>query len=136
MANKYKGEIGFEAGGEQFVLRFSANAIVNIEDAFDKSISKIGESMRDPDMVRMADMRRMFCIGLMDHYAETGHPMEEERAKQIFSQIRPVDATTLVTRAFNAAFGAGDEGGQEAPAPNPPPPAGEAAAESGTGTIS
>lgn len=134
MANKYKGEVSFKAGDEEYVLRFSANAIVNMEDKFDMPIKQVGEIMGDADKLRMSTVRTIFCAGLVDHYAETRPEIDEARAMLIFARLSPVEATALVVKTFNAAWGV-EEGGQAAPAANPPPPAGEAASN-GTGAAS
>jgi hypothetical protein len=120
LANKYKGEVSFEAGEETFILRFGANAVVGIEEAFAKTIRQIGEQMMEPGALSMADVKKMFCIGLADHYAETRPEIDEQKAKFIFARLGPIEATQVVVKAMNAAF---DAGGQAAPAANPPPPA-------------
>lgn len=118
MANKYKGEIEFEAGDDKYILRFGANAIVGLEDRFQKSIRQLGEQMAQEGALTMADIRKMFCIGLVDHYAETRPDIDEQQATFIFARLGPVEATQLVVRAINAAFS--DAGGQAAAEANPP----------------
>lgn len=131
MANKYKGEISFEAGGEPFILRFSANAVVTMEEVFDKTIAQLGQDMMsNPEKLRMADIKKMFCIGLIDHYAESNAGVDQARAEVIFSRLGPVEATQVVIKAFTAAFEA-PAGGQAAPVANPPQ---AMPAPTGTGT--
>lgn len=125
MANKYKGEVEFKAGDETYVLRFSANAIVGIEEAFDKSIRQLGDMMSDPDKLRMSAVKQMFCIGLIDHYAETKPEIDAAKAEAIFGRLSPIEATQVVVRAFTAAFDMAT-GGQAAADANPPAAASEA----------
>lgn len=125
LGNKYKGEVEFKAGEESWVLRFSANAVVGIEEAFDKSIRQLGDMMADPDKLRMGSVKRMFCIGLVDHYAETRPDMDDAKAQMIFGRLSPIEATQVVVRAFTAAFDMAT-GGQAAADANPPAAASEA----------
>lgn len=135
MANKYKGEVSFEAGGESFVLRFSANAIVALEDAFNKTIAQVGQDMMSsPENLRMADIKKMFCIALVDHYAESRSEIDDKKAGFLFARLGPVEATQIVIKAFTAAFEA-PAGGQVAPAANPPQPPSESP-RTGTGPAS
>jgi hypothetical protein len=120
LANKYKGEVAFEAGGEEFVMRFSANAIVTLEEVFNKTVATLGQDMiKAPENLRLADIRTMFKIGLVDHYSETRPEIDEAKAKVIFGRLSPVEATQIVIKAFTSAFQLG-EGGQAAPTANPP----------------
>lgn len=115
MANKYKGEVAFEAGGDSLVIRFSANAIVCVEDAFDKTIQEVGAMLSDSKSLRMSTIKRIFCIGLIDHYAESDTPYNEATAGAVFARLSPAEATSILTQAFTAAFDTGE------PA-NPPKP--------------
>lgn len=134
MANKYKGEIGFTAGDESFVLRFSANAVVAIEDEFNQTINQMGVMMSDPEKLRLSVVKKMFCIGLADHYAETRPEIDRAKAETIFRRLGPVEATSLVVNAFTSAFELAD-GGQAAAEKNPPQ-ALPATAADGTGSAS
>lgn len=132
MANKYKGEVEFKAGEESFVLRFSANAIVGIEEAFDSTIRQLGDMMSDPDKLRMSAVKRMFCIGIVDHYAEARPEIDAAKAEVIYRRLGPLEATQIVVRAFTLAF---DAGGQAPAAANPQAAANEAP-QTGTGPTS
>ncbi|TGN89423.1 hypothetical protein EOW77_0003605 [Bradyrhizobium yuanmingense] len=134
MANKYKGEIAFTAGEDSFVLRFSANAVVAIEDEFDQTINQLGKLMSDPEKLRLSVVKKMFCIGLADHYAETRPEIDRGAAETIFGRLGPVEATSLVVNAFTSAFELAD-GGQAAAAKNPPQAPAETTAD-GTGSVS
>jgi hypothetical protein len=121
MANKFKGEVSFDAGDEKYVLRFSADALVSIEEAFDKTMKQVGEMMRDPETLRMSTVKRIFCIGLVDHYMEDRPEIDAAKAATIFRRLRPIDATEIMNRAFVAAFDRSEgEAGQSDQ--NPPKP--------------
>lgn len=121
MANKYKGEVSFEAGGESYILRFSANAIVALEEKFDKTLKQLGEMMSDAETLRMSTVKEIFCIGLVDHYSEARPDIDRAKAEIIFGRLRPIDATALMNDAFVAAFET-PEAGNAAASANPPQP--------------
>ena len=127
MANKYKGEVAFEAGGQPLVIRFSANAIVGVEDAFDKTIQDVGAMLSDSKTLRMSTIKRIFCIGLIDHYAESETPYNDASAAAIFARLSPSEATTILTQAFTAAF----DSGEKAECDKNPPTPGDLTAGSG-----
>lgn len=134
MANKYKGEVSFDAGDEKFILRFSANAIVNIEDAFDKTMKQIGDMMQDPENLRMSTVKKMFIIGLVDHYAESRPEIDEVKAAVLFARLGPIEATAVLIRAFTAAFDGGEaEAGQNPPKPGDPQQSGTGPDSTATG---
>lgn len=141
MANKYKGEIEFDAGVDKLVLRLSVNAICDIEEAFaGKSIKEIGMELGDPERMRYSNVRTIFCCGLIDHYREDpAMAMDEAKAKAIFSRLTTADALDIVSRAFNASFDDGQGGahtaaeGQNPPKPGDPTTSGTGPAFTPTG---
>lgn len=100
MANPHRGEVEFNAGDDKYILSFSANALAELEDKLGIGVVEIGDVMTDPKKIRMTTMRTIFWAGLLDHYPDT----DEAKAKSIFSKLQLVEAISLITSAFEAAF--------------------------------
>lgn len=131
MANPHKGEVAFDADGKTYTLRFSSNAICELEERLDKSFTKIGAELQaavetDPASIRFGTLRAIFWAGLQDH-----HPDIDLAAAGdvMIAAGGAVQAMALIGGAFVAAFPA-REGG----AGNPPKGAGKRKA--GTGRAS
>lgn len=104
MANPHKGEVSFQAGDETFTLRFSANALAELEDALDKSVMEIADLMQSEKGLRIKTLRTIFWAGLLDHH----EGVTEKRAGDIISDIGMGEAAEIIGRAFAAAFPAAD----------------------------
>lgn len=113
MANKHRGEYSFEADGTRWTLCFSADAIVNLEEEFDRPVGKIAALISDPETMRMKEVRRIFIVGMRDRNPD----MDDEKARAVFRAMRPVDAVRVVSEAFSRAFDV-----EEDPAARPPLP--------------
>ena len=86
MANKHKGEVTFETDGKNYTLRFSTNAICELEGVLDRSIISISQDLinaeKDPERLRFSTMRAILWAGLREHHpsltlAEAGDVMTE-----------------------------------------------------------
>lgn len=106
MSNIHKGQVAFKAGDESYTLSFSANALVELEEATGKSVQELSAEFGDPAQFRMKNLRFAFWAGLLDHHPET----DMEKAKRILSRVQALEAVSLVTRAFAAAFPEGEGG--------------------------
>lgn len=125
MANKHKGEVGFTAGDKEYRLRFSADAICNLEEALDKGLNEIGTMLQAQDKWRMSTIRTMFGIAMKDAQPD----ISDDEIAQTFRSMRAKDALTIVIQAFSLSMVDPDEGGSEAA--NPPQPSAQA---NGTGS--
>lgn len=114
MVNKHRGEVSFEAGEVRWSLCFSADAIVSLEDEFDLPVGKIGELIANPDTMRMKDVRRIFIVGLRDRRSD----MDEDKARDVFRSMRPVDAIRVVSEAFSLAFDIEEDASARPPRPD------------------
>lgn len=103
MANSHKGEVEFQTGDEKLKLRFSANAMVELEAAFDMSVSDLGVKMSEAKSLRFADLLKILRIGLQDHYGDD--VMTDERIKAVSKALLPTELTDIVGRAFSLSFG-------------------------------
>lgn len=130
MANVHKGEYGLEVEGKNYVLRYSADTVCDLEDQLQMTLSAIGEQMRDPDKMKMSMVRTMFIAGLADKHGD----MDEAARRTLFKALSPVDAVKHVATAFAMAFGVEEEAA--AGAANPPRPGLVAIEGGGTGPAS
>jgi hypothetical protein len=130
LANKLKGEVSFEANDQSYTMRFSTNALCELEDALDMGINAVAEQLSKPDTLRLKTVRAVFWAGLRDH-----HPgMTVDDAGNLVSDITMPKALELIGKAFELTF-------QDAPKVRPPKPgqvAGPAskAPSAGTGLLS
>lgn len=135
MANPHKGEVDFEitntdGAAQTYTLRFSANALCELEDVLDMGINVIATQLSDVKDLRLKTVRAVFWAGLRDH-----HPgvTLREAGEIVTSMTLPV-ALEVVAKAFTAAF---PEPPTKADPPPPVPSAGPAKiAAGGTGNVS
>lgn len=115
MANKFKGEVSFEAGGQPYKLSFSANALCELEDAMGITLDEVIKLMQSPDKLRLRDLRQMFWAALLDHQPETTFA----NAKIILSKVSAVEMGELVGKAFVLSMPSPEdvEGGGRPPMP-------------------
>jgi hypothetical protein len=70
LSNPHKGELSFEADGKFYTLRFSTNAICELEDELDRGIVDIAAEMsswaNDSKRIRLGFLRAVFWAGLRD----------------------------------------------------------------------
>ncbi|NQZ76473.1 MAG: hypothetical protein HRT61_10245 [Ekhidna sp.] len=64
MANKQKGEVALNALGRDLTLKFSTNALCELEDLTDRSAIEIFQSMENGN-VKISTMRNIIYAGLM-----------------------------------------------------------------------
>ena len=98
-----QGDVSFEAGGETYTLRFSANAICEIEAEGPESFMELTAAF--DQNVKMIYVRRMIWGGLQDHH----QGLTIRAAGVIIDELGLSEAIRLVFEAVNAAFGKPDE---------------------------
>lgn len=118
MANPHKGEVGFKVGEADYKLRFSADAICNLEEALGVGINEIGDIFQDAKRMRLKMVRTMFGVAMAD--AQPG--IDADKIAAAFRSLKPIEATGLVMRAFNLAFEEEEAVSGGSAAANPPPP--------------
>lgn len=111
MANRHRGEVSFAAGGETYTLRYSANALAELEDALDKSVGEIVELMQSQKGLRIKTVRTIFRAGLLDRHPD----ITDQQAGDIISDVGLGEAANLLGRAFTAAFPPVEGGASESP---------------------
>lgn len=116
MANPHKGEVAFEAGGRTYKLRYSANALCELEDAVDKPLSEIAEILSDPKKMRIKMVRAVLWAGLTDNHLD----VTIKDAGLIVGELTMPKALGLIGDAFALAYPVADV---EARPPVPDSPA-------------
>lgn len=99
MANPHRGGVGLKAGDTDYTLSFSINAICELEDALDKPVAQIAESLRDEKNVRMTTVRTVIWAALLDH-----HRVDIDEAGRIASDAGIGACMQAVGQAFSLAF--------------------------------
>jgi hypothetical protein len=100
MANPQKGDVEFTVAKKVYTLKFSINAMVELEDKLGGSIVDIANTMSDPAKMGVKMMRTVFWAGLRDHH----EAMTETDAGRIMEEIGLVEASQMVAKAFALAF--------------------------------
>ncbi|MDP2358019.1 MAG: gene transfer agent family protein [Beijerinckiaceae bacterium] len=111
MTNSLRGEVSL---GDH-TLRFSVNALVELEEAMGQSVAEIAQYMGSGS-VRMKDVRTIIWIGLRGRNPD----LKEAEAGDIASEVGIPAALEAVGRAFSLAFPS--EEGEASPAIGSRPP--------------
>lgn len=134
MANRQKGEVAFTAAGKSYRLRFSTNALCELEDITGRGVTDVmlelaswmpptddkGKPIEEsPDQMkaraskmRMGFVRDVFCAGLRDQNPDIN-------VKEAGDLIQDVGGMIRVMDLINSAFAAGFDTGKK---PRPPKP--------------
>jgi len=100
VANKFKGDVSFESGEKTYTMRFSANALCEIEEALGMGINTVSNLLADKETMRLKMVRVVFWAGLRDHHPET----TLHQAGEIITDLSLGEAMLLVSKAFQLAF--------------------------------
>lgn len=104
MTNPLKGEVSFKSGDQNYVLVYSMDALIALEEIFDCTVKELGGRLNDD--LRMKDLRTLFHAGLRERQPD----LTETDASRIVSEIGLPSASLIFRRAFVGAFG--DVGGK------------------------
>lgn len=110
MANRERGELGFECGERRFVLKYSVNALCELEDALGMSIRQFASLFKEPEGIRLKQVRAAMWAGLL----EKQPGVTQQQAGTIIEEITMMKAMDLVGQAMQAAFGSSSSGAEEA----------------------
>ena len=69
MANKHKGEVEFDSDGESYILRYSTNALCELEAVLKKPFNKVLSEFSE-DNLSVVNTRAMFYAGLTEFHSE------------------------------------------------------------------
>lgn len=106
MANALRGEKSFTADGRAYTVKFSINAICELEDALGLSVAELGTAMADPARLRIRMMRALLWAGLRDKHPEVTIEDAGRLLDDGATRIMPV-----VAEAFALAFPAEEKKG-------------------------
>lgn len=70
MGNKNRGEVSFDAGGKTYTLRYSIDAICEMEAELDKGFVAIAGDLSNPDKISVTLVRAVLWAGLREHHNE------------------------------------------------------------------
>jgi hypothetical protein len=101
-----KGEVGFTAGADDYIIVYPINALVALEEKLGVSTGQIGSLLGEG--FSMGNLRTMFWAGLLAR-----HQMSETEAGDLISEIGIEKSASLVADALAKAFpGAGRSKGR------------------------
>ena len=95
MANPARGEVALKAGGLEYTLKFSTNAICELEDRLDKGLNTIVANME-----RVSTVRALLWAGLRAHHPE----VTIAGVGEIIDGIGIAAVTDTLGKALAAAF--------------------------------
>lgn len=98
MANRQKGEVGFELDGVEYTLSFSINALCELEDAMGASVQEFAPKLANG--VDMRTARLLVWAGMRDHHEE----VTVKEAGRIASAYGLPEIMGKITDAFQLAF--------------------------------
>lgn len=128
MANKFRGDVSFESFEKTYTMRFSANALCEMEDALGMGVNAVATKLANPESMRLTMVRSVFWAGLHDHHPE----ITLRQAGEIITDISLTAAMGLVSKAFELAFQDNSKTHPQKPGQKSPAMKGEA----GTGLLS
>jgi hypothetical protein len=126
--NPVKGEVGFEAGGESYTLRYSIDALCELEAAAGMGTPAIARVLADEDKLSLTLLRQIMWAGLRDH-----HPDVDLKAAGELIVLAGGASVVMgfVERAFELAFPPPQEGDARPQTPGGPNGIGPASTKRG-----
>lgn len=95
MANPARGEVALTVADTEYTLKFSTNAICELEELQNKGLNEIVQ-----DLERLSTVRALLWAGL-----RAKHPdVTLKGAGELIDTIGMIPATEVIGRALNAAF--------------------------------
>jgi hypothetical protein len=108
MANPHKGEIAFEAEGRSYVLRFSIDAICQLEAETNRGIVSLIGELQDPEKMSLTMVRRILWAGLQEHQPDLSL---KDAGELIPAAGGMANLLVMFGKAFSASFPALKEDG-------------------------
>lgn len=107
MANKQKGEVAISALGRDLTLKFSTNALCELEDLTGKSAIEVANSLDDEKSVTMKLLRQLVYSGLLHN---DGDQISLKDTGEIIDEIGHAVIGEKIAEAFVLAFPAPEDG--------------------------
>ncbi|MGE5589200.1 MAG: GTA-gp10 family protein [Bacillota bacterium] len=105
MPNPIRGEVPLQAGGQTHILRFTTNALVELEQTLGVPVSKL------PERPGIREIRAMVWAGLLHR-----GPMTLEQVGAVIDEAGLQEAAQAVGEAMRLAFGKPGADSKNAPA--------------------
>ncbi|MGL5934596.1 MAG: hypothetical protein ACRCZI_03120 [Cetobacterium sp.] len=100
MSNPNRGDVSFDASGKTWKLKFSTNAICELEDAIGIGVDSIASSMQNESAQKMKLLRAVLWAAMQDHH----EGITKKQVGDLIDEIGFEVATQKMTEAFAAAF--------------------------------
>lgn len=107
MANKQKGEVALNALGRDLTLKFSTNALCELEDLTGKSAIEVANSLDDEKSVTMNVLRQLVYCGLLHN---DGDQISVKDTGDIIDEVGHSVIGEKIGEAFMLAFPAPEDG--------------------------
>ncbi len=102
MANKEKGEVSL---GQKWTLRYSTNALCELEEASGMGAIELANSLADESSLKLKNLRHMLWAGLLEN-----HPgIQAVQAGQIIDELGFGEVGDRIGEAFTLAFPSDDD---------------------------
>jgi len=101
MANKFKGEVPLAVDGKEYIVRFSANALAELEDSLDMGINAIMAQLANVETMRMKTVIKIVYAGLRDRQPD----VTLAQAGEIITDASIVRTMEALNAALVLAFG-------------------------------
>ena len=99
MANKHKGEIEFQSEGNSYILRYSTNALCELEAILEMPFNSVLIEFAE-NKISMINTRAMFYAGLTEFHSD----MSISLAGELLDKIGIDRGITLLNEAITLAF--------------------------------
>lgn len=99
MGNKQRGEVSFEADGNQWTMKIDTNAMCEIEDLTGKGIAEVGQLLANPKTASIKLLRSVFMGAL-----SANHELSSKQVGELMDEIGVQRTGELVGKAFELAF--------------------------------
>lgn len=111
MANKFRGEVSFEAEGESYTLCFTSNSLCELEGELgEMSIVEFLTQLQNPKTIRNTNIRKFFWAGLRARHPD----MTLAKAGDIMD-ADPHKALSAAMKAYALHYGVEEELQNEVP---------------------
>lgn len=97
MANPLKGEVELRAGEQTYIIRYSVNAICELEDCLGKGFPAIAADLQKPDKLTISTVRHLLHVGLTE-----AHP--QMSLKEAGELIVPAGGIVVILEKVSAAI--------------------------------
>lgn len=98
--NQHRGSVALQAGNVAYTLSFSVNALCELEEALDKPVAKIADTLGKPEAIRLSTVRVLVWAALRDHHES----VDIKAAGNIVTDAGMAETMAAIGKAFTLAF--------------------------------